>query len=228
MVSEKKEIVYNNIKHFAVIVASGIYKNVQYVCLNLGIHPAAYVMCTQEFLDKHVDKYKTIEGIHVHCGITYVGKANELLGLEEYDSPCFGWDYGHAGDWAGYMSEEENIAFNHTKYTTDMLVKDCQDVIDQYLQILENDAHPVDNNIITKEALINLGFTEAHSGGLDDAYQISGEEYGKSWRIFIDLKNPSNSCVHNQNSRRSYEGEITTMGDLKSIIQLFDIPIKIK
>ena len=228
MVSEKKEIVYNNIKHFAVIVASGVYKNVQYVCLNLGIHPAAYVMCTQEFLDKHVDKYKTIDGIHVHCGITYVGKANELLGLEEYDSPCFGWDYGHAGDWAGYMSEEENIAFNHTKYTTDMLIKDCQDAIDQYLQILENDAHPVDNNIITKEALINLGFTEAHSGGLDDAYQISGEEYGKSWRIFIDLKNPSNSCVHNQNSRRSYEGEITTMGDLKSIIQLFDIPIEIK
>ena len=228
MVSEKKEIVYNNIKHFAVIVASGVYKNVQYVCLNLGIHPAAYVMCTQEFLDKHVDKYKTIDGIHVHCGITYVGKANELLGLEEYDSPCFGWDYGHAGDWAGYMSEEENIAFNHTKYTTDMLVKDCQDAIDQYLQILENDAHPVDNNIITKEALINLGFTEAHSGGLNDAYQISGEEYGKSWRIFIDLKNPSNSCVHNQNSRRSYEGEITTMGDLKSIIQLFDIPIEIK
>ena len=227
MVSEKKEIVYNNIKHFAVIVASGVYKNVQYVCLNLGIHPAAYVMCTQEFLDKHVDKYKTIDGIHVHCGITYVGKANELLGLEEYDSPCFGWDYGHAGDWAGYMSEEENIAFNHTKYTTDMLIKDCQDAIDQYLQILENDAHPVDNNIITKEALINLGFTPAHSG-LDDAYQISGEEYGKSWRIFIDLKNPSNSCVHNQNSRRSYEGEITTMGDLKSIIQLFDIPVEIK
>ena len=228
MISEKKEIVYNNIKHFAVIVASGVYKNVQYVCLNLGIHPAAYVMCTQEFLDKHVDKYKTIEGIHVHCGITYVGKANELLGLEEYDSPCFGWDYGHAGDWAGYMSEEENIAFNHTKYTTDILIKDCQDAIDQYLQILENDAHPVDNNIITKEALINLGFTPAHSGGLDDAYQISGEEYGKSWRIFIDLMNPSNSCVHNQNSRRSYGGEITTMGDLKSIIQLFDIPVEIK
>ena len=228
MVSEKKEIIYNNIKHFAVIVASGVYKNVQYVCLNLGIHPAAYVMCSQEFLDKHVDEYNTIEGIHVHCGITYVGNANELLGLEEYNSPCFGWDYGHAGDWAGYMSEEENIAFNHTKYTTDMLIKDCQDAIDQYLQILENDAHPVDNNIITKEALINLGFTEAHSGGLDDAYQISGEEYGKSWRIFIDLKNPSNSCVHNQNSRRGYEGEITTMGDLKSIIQLFDIPIKIK
>ena len=228
MISEKKEIVYNNIKHFAVIVASGVYKNVQYVCLNLGIHPAAYVMCSQEFLDKHVDEYNTIEGIHVHCGITYVGKANELLGLEEYDSPCFGWDYGHAGDWAGYMSEEENIAFGHTKYTTDMLIKDCKDAIDQYLQILENDAHPVDNNIITKEALINLGFTEAHSGGLDDAYQISGEEYGKSWRIFIDLKNPSNSCVHNQNSRRSYEGEITTMGDLKSIIQLFDIPIEIK
>ena len=228
MVSEKKEIVYNNIKHFAVIVASGVYKNVQYVCLNLGIHPAAYVMCTQEFLDKHVDKYKTIEGIHVHCGITYVGKANELLGLEEYNSPCFGWDYGHAGDWAGYMSEEENIAFNHTKYTTDMLIKDCQDAIDQYLQILENDAHPVDTDIITKEALINLGFTKSHSSGFDDRYQISGEENGKSWKIIIDLKNPSSSYVFTQNSRRKYEGEITTMEDLKSIIQLFDIPVEIK
>ena len=109
-----------------------------------------------------------------------------------------------------------------------MIIKDCQDAIDQYLQILENDAHPADTDIITKKALINLGFTESHSGGLDDAYQISGEEYGKSWRIFIDLKNPSNSCVHNQNSRRSYEGEITTMEDLKSIIQLFDIPVEIK
>ena len=228
MVSEKKEIVYNNIKHFAVIVASGVYKNVQYVCLNLGIHPAAYVMCTQEFLDKHVDKYKTIDGIHVHCGITYVGKANELLGLEEYNSPCFGWDYGHAGDWAGYMSEEENIAFNHTKYTTDMLIKDCQDAIDQYLQILENDAHPADTDIITKEALINLGFTKSHSSGFDDRYQISGEKNGKIWKIIIDLKNPSSSYVLTQNSRRKYEGEITTVSDLKSIIQLFDIPVEIK
>ena len=228
MVSEKKEIVYNNIKHFAVIVASGVYKNVQYVCLNLGIHPAAYVMCTQEFLDKHVDKYKTIDGIHVHCGITYVGKANELLGLEEYNSPCFGWDYGHAGDWAGYMSEEENIAFNHTKYTTDMLIKDCQDAIDQYLQILENDTHPADTDIITKEALINLGFTKSHSSGFDDRYQISGEKNGKIWKIIIDLKNPSSSYVLTQNSRRKYEGEITTMEDLKSIIQLFDIPVEIK
>ena len=124
------------------------------------------------------------------------------------------------------MSDEENIAFNHTKYTTDMLIKDCQDAIDQYLQILENDAHPADNNIITKEALINLGFTQ--QSGFDDRYQISGEEYGKIWKIIIDLKNPSSSYVLNQNSRRKYEGEITTMGDLKSIIQLFDIPIEIK
>lgn len=227
MVSEKKEIVYNNIEHFAVIVAAGVYKNVRYVCLNLGIHPAAYVMCTQEFLDKHVDKYNTIEGIHVHCGITYIGNTHNLLGLEEYNSPCFGWDYGHAGDWAGYMSKEENIAANNTKYTTDMLIKDCQDAIDQYLQILENDMHPIDSNIITEETLLNLGFTKAHSA-IDYAYQISGEKYGKRWKIFIDLKNVNGSYAINQSPRRKYEGEITTVSDLKSIIQLFDIPIEIK
>ena len=108
-----------------------------------------------------------------------------------------------------------------------MLIKDCQNAIDQYLQILEEDAHPVDENTITKETLLNLGFTKAHSA-LNDAYQISGEKYGKRWKIFIDLKNSNGSYALSQSPRRKYEGEITTVSDLKSIIQLFDIPIEIK
>ena len=228
MVSDKKEIVYNNIDRFAVIVATGEYKGVKYVCVNRGKHPCAYVMCSQEFLDKHVNEWDSIDGIYVHGGVSFVGQANELLGLEDYDSPCFGWDYGHAGDWAGYISENENLAYGHRKYTTEMIVDDCQDAIDQYLNILKEDQEkPDDNSSLTKEYLGKVGFTPVLDG-IDDALQMSGGEVGKKWKIYIDLQHPNQSYALNQSPRRKYEGEITTFCDLKSIIQLFDIPITLE
>lgn len=228
MVTNKKEIVYNNIERFAVIVAADVYKGVQYVCLNQGIHPSCYVMCSQEFLDKHLDKtFSTIDGLHVHGGITYTGMADKLLGLEDYDHPCFGWDYGHAGDWAGYISEEKNTASGHTKYTTDMLIKDCENAIDQYLNILKKDAEVKNlNPILSKDYLTSIGFSTVLDG-IDDALRIEGDNNGKKWKIYIDLNTPSWSYAINQNPRRRYEGEITTLDDLKSIIQLFDIPLNL-
>lgn len=228
MIPEKKEIVYNNIDRFAVIVAAGEYRGVKYVCLNGGRHPSAYVMCTQEFLDKHVDEYSTIEGIHVHCGITYVGKANKLLGLEEYDYPCFGWDYGHAGDWAGYISDEENEAFGHMKYTTDMLIEDCKDAIDQYLEILKRDTMSNDSNpILTKEILQKFGFKPVING-IEDALQMTSDEDGRRWKIFIDLHHNHMSYVLTQKPRKKYEGEIKTLDDLKYLVKLFNLPVNIK
>ena len=230
MIPDKKELVYNDIDRFADIVAKGEYKGVKFVCLNRGACPAAYVMCTQEFLDKHADdEYNTIEGLHVHGGITYYGMANKLLGMEDFPYPCFGWDYGHAGDWAGYISDEENIAFGHRKYSTEMLIADCKSAIDQYLRILRKDANAdVNNPILTKEYLKDIGFTPVING-IEDALQVSSgnDVPGKRWKIFIDLQNANKSYALNQSPRRKYEGEITTMDDLRSIIQLFDIPLKL-
>ena len=42
------------------------------------------------------------------------------------------------------------------------------------------------------------------------------------------LKNANGSYVINQSPRRKYEGAITTVSELKSIIQLFDLPVEIK
>jgi hypothetical protein len=49
----------------------------------------------------------------------------------------------------------------------------------------------------------------------------------KKWKIYIDLQHPNQSYAINQSPRRKYEGEITTPKDLKSIIQLFDVPVEI-
>ena len=226
MIPQKKEIIYTPISRIAVIVAEGEYKGVKYVCVNRGIHPCAYVFCTQEFLDKHATEYETIDGICVHGGVSFIGNANELLGLEDYDHPCFGWDYGHAGDWEGYMSEDENMQFGHKKYTTDMIISDCEDAIEQYLKVLEDDKRPSDNTI-TKEFLQKNGFKSVFGDVDDSAWQISGDVAGKKWKIYIDLKTVNSSYAINQSPRRKYEGEITTKDDLKSIIQLFDIPVEI-
>ena len=226
MIPQKKEIIYTPISRIAVIVAEGEYKGVKYVCVNRGIHPCAYVFCTQEFLDKHATEYETIDGICVHGGVSFIGNANELLGLEDYDHPCFGWDYGHAGDWEGYLEDEENIKFGHKKYTTDMLITDCENAIEQYLEVLEDDKQPSDNTI-TKEFLQKNGFKSVFGDADDDAWQISGDVEGKKWKIYIDLKTANSSYAINQSPRRKYEGEITTKDDLKSIIQLFDIPVEI-
>ena len=225
MVTNKKEIVYNNIDRFAVIVASGEYRGMQYVCLNQGSHPSCYVMCSQEFLDKHTNEFNLVEGIRVHGGITYTGMADRLLGLEDYDSPCFGWDYGHAGDWAGTISDEQNLKYGHIKYTTEMLIKDCENAIDQYFYILKKDASVENPNpALTKDLLTKIGFVPVLDG-IDDSFRLEGDNNGKKWKIYIDLNTPSWSYVIHQEPRRKYEGEITTLDDLKSIVQLFDIPV---
>ena len=57
--------------------------------------------------------------------LTAINKEGELYG--------FGWDYGHAGDWAGYMADFVNEG--HRKYDTWMIVEECKYAIDQYLEI---------------------------------------------------------------------------------------------
>lgn len=135
-----KEMVYSSDRE-SEIIARNVYKGVEYFVVNIGIHPCGYVACDKEFLDKHRDEYGDIDGIRVHGGVTFTGKLSELSAfcgdpdLEEVY--CFGWDYGHAGDWAGYLSDFMNEGSR--KYDTWMVVEECKSVIDQYLEILKQD-----------------------------------------------------------------------------------------
>ena len=135
-----KEMVYSNEREIE-IIARNVYKGVEYFVVNIGIHPCAYVTCEKEFLDKHRDEWGDIDGISVHGGVTYTGKISELSAfggdpdLEEVYG--FGWDYGHAGDWSGYLTDIMNEGSR--KYDTWMVVDECKSAIDQYLEKKKQD-----------------------------------------------------------------------------------------
>ena len=138
---KKEDIIFKEMVYFpnwiSEIIAHNVYKGVEYFVVNIGIHPCGYVVCDKEFLDKHVDEWGDIDGISVHGGVTYTGKLSDLSAfsgdpdLEEVY--CFGWDYGHAGDWAGYLSDFTNEGSR--KYDTWMVVDECKSSIDQYLEL---------------------------------------------------------------------------------------------
>jgi len=224
-----KEIVYNNIPDFSEIVEENDYKEVHFICVNRGIHPCAYVICDPLFLKKHVTDGGYIAGISVHGGITYTGEINKLKGLDDHTGVCFGWDYGHYNDWAGYWSDEENLMAGQKKWNTADIIYECHKAIDQYLELLEKDAKldPVQGPMLTKEILKDLGFHsifENTKGDDESAFQKMGIYEGNKWRIYIDLQSPSLSYARNQSPRRKYEGSILTLDELKMVIDLLDIP----
>lgn len=227
-----KEIIYNYINNFSEIVAEGDYKGVHYICLNRGTHPCAYVVCDPLFLNKHKSEYGFLDCINVHGGVNYTGELKTLVGLSDREGVCFGWSYDHYGDWAGYWSEEENLATGQKKWTTQELVFDCQAAIDQYLEMMEQDSalDPTPGLLLNKEILKDLGFCSTFEGmGGDDetSFQMVGNSDDNKWKIHIDFKTPSLSYARNQNLRRKYEGSILTVDELKMVIDLLDIPLTV-
>lgn len=243
-----KELTYYNTNNHCDVLADTIYHGVRYICFNRGFHPTCYVFCTKDFLDKHVTGVDYIPGITVHGGVTYTGKINKLQGLGDFgDDYCFGWDYGHAGDWEGYMTESSNITAGNHKYTTDLIIKDCESVISQYLDILHQDEMEAEKNNpkdvveivkkipntptpLTKEYLKNLGFHSIYSGiaGDDESSMLlHGEANKGKWKIFICFTSPSKTYAFNDNPRKRYEGSIETVEDLKMVIGLCRIPLKV-
>lgn len=227
-----KEIIYNYINGFSEIVAEGDYKGVHYICVNRGTHPCAYVVCDPLFLNRHKSDYGFLGCINVHGYVNYTGELKRLVGLSDREGVCFGWSYDHYGDWAGYWSDEENLATGQKKWTTQELVIDCQDAIDQYLEVMEQDStlDPDPGILLNKDILKDLGFSSAFEGmSIDEetSFQLVGYSGDNKWRIYIDLKTPSMSYAKIKNPRKKYEGAILTLDELRMVVDLLDIPITI-
>ncbi len=134
-VAKMKEMKYSREWTFEVL-AHGNHEGYEYYILNLGHHPCAYVVLGES--DKLYGKeYEDIESIECHGGLTYsrpyLGDGKIMLVNRFECKWILGWDYAHAGDYAGYYDgtrwmNDENYG---KKWTTIEILDDVKDVIRQ-------------------------------------------------------------------------------------------------
>ena len=110
------------------------YKNYNYYVLNLGTHPTAYIEIPKEnklYRKSYDEIYKIGCDIDVHGGLTYSN--NELMGVKS-ENWFIGWDYAHYGDYYGYEETmPESIRTYGKKWTTEEIIEECKNAIDQII-----------------------------------------------------------------------------------------------
>ena len=118
------------------ILASGKYKDYQFYVLSLGTHPTAYVEIPKNnklYGMDYDDIYDSGYDINCHFGLTY--SKNFLYGVKE-NSWFIGWDYAHYTDYAGYeMRMPKHLKSNGKKWTTEEILQEVCEVIDQVIEI---------------------------------------------------------------------------------------------
>lgn len=118
---------YNKILEKPIILYTNKYKDYIYYIINYGTHPCCYVYLSKghKYFGKHYDDID----INCHGGLTFSYNQLHDIMPSEKNYWIIGWDYAHYGDYVGLCKE----LAGH-KYTTEELIKDCQDVIDQLIQ----------------------------------------------------------------------------------------------
>lgn len=139
MSTKFKEMIYVSPKLAKTeVLEQNYHKGYEYVVLSYGVHPCCYVALPKIHPYYGLD-YERCE-IQCHGGLSFSewGFANIIS--EEYW--VLGWDYCHAGDYVGYASVAPSITSPSIlgpfkKWTTEELVRDCINVIEQ-LVFIEN------------------------------------------------------------------------------------------
>lgn len=122
------------------ILAAGEHAGVKfYVCNINGRHPTAYLRVPKGmFLWGRPYDYAG-DFLLVHGGLTY--GEDHLEGVpNDDDSWFFGWDYGHAGDFAGYYlrNPDDYLATHSKKWSIDEIVKECGDACEALAELWRN------------------------------------------------------------------------------------------
>ena len=103
----------------------GTIDGFDYIILNLGTHPTAYVRIPEDH--KYFQKGYDDVDVDVHGGLTYSGKK---VSNTENEGWWIGWDYAHYGDYAGYYA----VMSDERKYTTRDILHDVKSVIKQLME----------------------------------------------------------------------------------------------
>lgn len=137
------------------LLAQGFYKGFEFKVLNIcGDHPCGYVRITSKrrFLEDSQSEwlYERFGWVKCHWGITY---ARPYLYVNDKRISGFwiGWDYSHYGDYS-YKEARLFGSSRGDKHSTDEVVNDCREVIDQICERLENIKSYKENEVISSRA----------------------------------------------------------------------------
>lgn len=90
-----------------------------YYILNLGTHPTAYIDIPEGH--KYYGKDYDAIDLPVHCGLTYAKNHLWIAEDKRVEGWFLGWDYAHAGDYAGYYKKYDmfDLGLESKKWTTE-------------------------------------------------------------------------------------------------------------
>lgn len=120
------------------------YNGFKYYVMSMGTHPTAYIEIPKRDILYRLG-YKDIDNIYVHGGFTY--EKDYLTGVN-HKGWFIGWDYAHAGDYMGYFEDFKKYLKNYVsgysyesykKWTTEEIIEECKDVIDQIIENYPNE-----------------------------------------------------------------------------------------
>lgn len=128
-------MIYSSTRCNPKILNQGIYEGHEFFVINLGTHPTTYIECP--ILGP--DDINVIEdNLEVHGGVTFFEPAYWINNSKMY----IGWDYAHAWDWVGYLSDDANEQSFRHKHTTQEITLEAYNAIDQLIKIENNKSLP--------------------------------------------------------------------------------------
>ena len=142
-----KDMIYGIDGGKIVLLDYGTYEGYDYAILNIrGTHPCCYVKLPfdHRLADDALEDYNSLD-IRCHGGITYSEKYLRIGGyisgnkwveeVKDESGVWIGWDYAHSGDYIYTPLEQYCYSFGEErKYTTEELLKDVKNVIDQIVE----------------------------------------------------------------------------------------------
>lgn len=132
-----KEMIYSNERKREMLdkgcINEGGY-TFEYIILNLGTHPTAYISIPQNH--KYYKKDWEDIDLQVHGGITYSESYLHLSEDIEISGWYIGWDYAHLMDWYGGDDDLELwTEFKRKKWTTEEILEEVKEAIKQLGEI---------------------------------------------------------------------------------------------
>ena len=139
-----KEMVYGYERKRECLV-HGSLGGIEFKIMNYGTHPCSYIRLTNEQAETlgysvehpYEDKQYCYE-LWCHGGCTYTDPEDPETKEKQDGYIWAGWDYGHAGDFMGYVLRPDwpGKRSGEHMYTTDELLDEMEDVIDSTLLYL--------------------------------------------------------------------------------------------